>query len=41
MASVEALQAEADESKHLQAEPTAELDASLPAIFDRVFKGES
>jgi hypothetical protein len=41
MASVDALQAEVDESKRLQAEPTAELDASLPAILDCVFKGES
>jgi hypothetical protein len=29
-----------DALKHLQAETAAELDAFLPAILDRAFKGE-
>jgi type I restriction enzyme S subunit len=37
---LDALQAEVDELKRLQAEPAAELDALLPAILDRAFKGE-
>lgn len=32
--------AEADALKRLQAETAAELDALLPAILDRAFKGE-
>ncbi len=35
-----ALQAKVDAVKHLQAETAAELDALLPAILDRAFKGE-
>ena len=31
---------EVDGPRHLQAETAAELDASLPAIRDRAFKGE-
>jgi type I restriction enzyme, S subunit len=34
------LQAEVDALKRLQAETAAELDALLPAIFDKAFKGE-
>lgn len=34
------LQAEVDALKLLQAETTAELDALLPAILGRAFKGE-
>ena len=34
------LQAEVDALKRLQAETSAELDALLPAILDRAFKGE-
>lgn len=37
---LDALQAEVDRLKALQAETAAELDALLPAIFDRAFKGE-
>jgi type I restriction enzyme S subunit len=37
---LDALQAEVDALKGLQAETTAELDALLPAILDRAFKGE-
>ena len=37
---LDALQAEVDALKRLQAETTAELDALLLAIFDRAFKGE-
>lgn len=37
---IDALQAEVDALKRLQAETAAELDALLPAIFDRAFKGE-
>jgi type I restriction enzyme S subunit len=40
VAELDALQAEVDALKRLQAESTAELDALLPAIFDRAFKGE-
>ena len=32
--------AQVDALKRLQAETTAELDALLPAILDRAFKGE-
>lgn len=32
--------AESDALKRLQAETAAELDALLPAILDRAFKGE-
>jgi type I restriction enzyme S subunit len=37
---LDALQAEVDALRHLQAETAAELDALLPAILDRAFKGE-
>lgn len=37
---LDALQAEVDKLKALQAETTAELDALLPSILDRAFKGE-
>ncbi len=37
---MDALQAEVDALKRLQAETAAELDALLPAILDRAFKGE-
>lgn len=37
---LDALQAEVDALKHLQGETTAELDALLPSILDKVFKGE-
>ena len=40
VAEVGALQAELDALKCLQAETAAELDALLPAILDRAFKGE-
>jgi type I restriction enzyme, S subunit len=42
MSSVESkmLQAEVRALKRLQAETAAELDALLPAILDRAFKGE-
>jgi type I restriction enzyme S subunit len=40
VAEVEALQAEVDALKRLQAETAAELEALLPAILDRAFKGE-
>jgi type I restriction enzyme S subunit len=36
----DALQAEVDTLKHLQAATAAELDALLPALLDRAFKGE-
>ena len=39
-AELDILRAEVDNLKHLQAETTAELDALLPAILDRAFKGE-
>jgi len=34
------LQTEVDTLKHLQAETAAELDAMMPAILDRAFRGE-
>jgi len=37
---LDALQAEVDKLKRLQAETTMELDALLPSILDRAFKGE-
>ena len=37
---LDALQAEVDTLKHLQAETAAELDALLPAVLDRAFKAE-
>jgi type I restriction enzyme S subunit len=37
---LDALQAEVDALKRLQAETAAELDALLPAILDGAFKGE-
>ena len=37
----DALHAEVDAPKRLQAETAAELDALLPAILDRAFKGEN
>ena len=40
MSELETLQAEVDALKRLQAETAAELDALLPAILDRAFKGE-
>jgi len=40
VAELDALQAEVDSLKRLQAETAAELDALLPAILDRAFKGE-
>ena len=40
VAELDALQAEADRLKRLQAETAAELDALLPAILERAFKGE-
>ncbi len=40
VAELDALQAELDALKRLQAETAAELDALLPAILDRAFKGE-
>ena len=36
----ERLQAQVDALKRLQAETAAELDALLPSILDRAFKGE-
>ncbi len=39
VAELDALQAEVDGLKRLQAETSAELDALLPAILDRAFKG--
>lgn len=39
VAELDALQAQVDGLKHLQAETAAELDALLPAILDRAFKG--
>jgi len=36
----DALPAEVDALKRLQAETAAELDALLPAILDKAFKGE-
>jgi len=40
VAELDALQAEVDSLKRLQAETAAELDALLPAVLDRTFKGE-
>lgn len=40
VAELDALQAEVDRLKALQAETAAELDALLPSILDRAFKGE-
>lgn len=40
VAELDALQAEVDALKRRQAETAAELDALLPAILDRAFKGE-
>ena len=40
VAELDALQAEVDALKRLQAETAKELDALLPAILDRAFKGE-
>ena len=40
VAELDALQSEVDRLKALQAETAAELDALLPAILDRAFKGE-
>jgi type I restriction enzyme S subunit len=40
VAELGALQAEVDALKRLQAETATELDALLPAILDRAFKGE-
>jgi type I restriction enzyme S subunit len=34
------VRAEVDALKHLQAETSAELDALLPSILDKAFKGE-
>jgi len=40
VAELDALQAEVDALKRLQAGTAAELDALLPSILDRAFKGE-
>ena len=40
VAELDALQAEVDDLKRLQARTAAELDALLPAILDKAFKGE-
>jgi len=40
VAELDALQAEVDSLKRLQAETAVELDALLPAILDKAFKGE-
>lgn len=40
VAELDALQAQVDALKHLQTETAAELDALLPSILDRAFKGE-
>ena len=40
VAELDALQAEVDALRRLQAEAATELDALLPAILDRAFKGE-
>ena len=37
---LDALQAEVDALKRLQAETAAELDALFPALLDRAFEGE-
>jgi type I restriction enzyme S subunit len=41
VAGLDALQAEVDALKRLQAETATELDALLPPVLDRAFKGES
>jgi len=40
VAELDALQAKVDELKRLQAETAADLDALLPSILDKAFKGE-
>ena len=40
VAQLDALQAEVDALKRLQAETAAELDALLPSILDKAFKGQ-
>ena len=40
VAYLDALQTQVDALKKLQAQTAAELDALLPAILDRAFKGE-
>jgi type I restriction enzyme S subunit len=40
MAELEALMAEVDEVKRLQAETNPEIEALLPSILDKAFKGE-
>ena len=40
VAELDALQAQVDELKKLQAESAAELDALLPSMLDRAFKGQ-
>jgi len=40
VAYLDGLQAQVDALKKLQAQTAAELDALLPAILDRAFKGE-
>ena len=37
---LDAMQTKVEALKHLQSETAAELDAMLPAILDRAFKGE-
>ncbi len=40
VAALDTLQAEVDALKRLQTETAAELDAMMPAILDRAFRGE-
>ncbi len=40
VAYLDALQARVDALRHLQAETGAELDALMPAVLDKAFKGE-
>jgi type I restriction enzyme S subunit len=40
VAELDALPAEVDAQKRLQAETAAELDALLPEVLDRAFRGE-
>ena len=40
VAELDTLQTEVDAVKRLQAETAAELDALLPSILDKAFKGE-
>ena len=40
VAELDALQAEVGAAERLQAETAAELDALLPSILDKAFKGE-